>query len=221
MSNGSSPSCYGLPPPGPNRPRRGADRGGSQPIRPWDHGQCRAHHCKRDIHMRALLERDRTCLWPSLCHQAGRVAGHAGGISQANLSRSVLEETLQIRAALDDGSRPLLQLAVDPLKERSADIHMRALLERDFVRKVAQLRMPVRDLLDLLAQERVLLSQLVVHHGRFLTTLLGLVRQPSPRAVSRSAGLTRARFRGWPGVPVKLQPRAAHLVPRLMPSHAV
>jgi|ERR1700722_10368189 len=87
--------------------------------------------------------------------------------------------------------------------------------------KVAQLRMAVRDLLDLLPQERVLLSQVVVHHGRFFITLLGLVRQQSHRAVSRSAGLARARLMAWEWRPFKLQPRAAHLVPRLLPSHAV
>jgi hypothetical protein len=45
----------------------------------------------------------------------------------------VIEKAFQIRAALDDGARPLVQLAVDPLEEWSADLHMRALFQRDFV----------------------------------------------------------------------------------------
>jgi hypothetical protein len=64
--------------------------------------------------------------------------------------------------------------------------------------------MPVRDLLDLLSQARVLLSQIVVPHGRFLVAPLGLLRQQSPGAVSRSAGLKRARFGGWPGSGARL-----------------
>src|SRR3984957_284210 len=85
---------------------------------------------------------------------------------QATLGQLAFEKAFQIRASLDDGSRSLLQLAVDPLEKWSPRLHMRALFQRDFVRKVAQLRVPVRDLLDFLPQERVLLSQLVVHRGR-------------------------------------------------------
>jgi hypothetical protein len=145
------------------------------------------------------------------CRQPKGVAGHGGGISYATLGLLVFEKAFQIRAALDDGARPLLQLAVDPLEEWRADLHMRALFQRDFVCKVAQLGMSVRDLLDLLPQERVLLSQFVVPHGRFLTTLLRLLRRRSPRAVGRSAGLTPGPFRGWPGNGARLEDNRALL----------
>jgi hypothetical protein len=50
----------------------------------------------------------------------------------------------------------------------------------------------------------------------------GSFASKAPRAVGRSAGLTRARFGGcWEWRPLKLQPGAAHLVPRLLSSHAV
>jgi hypothetical protein len=90
----------------------------------------------------------------------------------------------QTRAAFDEGARPLLQLAVDSLKKRRADLHMRGLLERNLVWKVAQFRTPVRSLLHLLLQERVLLSQLVVLHARSLDMPPEFVRRQNPRAVT-------------------------------------
>jgi hypothetical protein len=56
-----------------------------------------------------------------------------GRAVKRTLGPLVVEKAFQIWTAFDDRARPLLQLAVDPLKERRSDLNMLALLERDFV----------------------------------------------------------------------------------------
>ena len=60
------------------------------------------------------------------------VPGAARSVS-ASLRRSVVEKALQVRATLDYGSRPLLQLASYAFKDRSSNLHVQTLSQRNFV----------------------------------------------------------------------------------------
>jgi hypothetical protein len=59
-----------------------------------------------------------------------------------NIRRSLVEKAFHVRATLDYGSRPLLQLAIYPFKECRPDLHMQALLQGEFVRSIPKLRVP-------------------------------------------------------------------------------
>ena len=58
--------------------------------------------------------------------------GSARSVS-ISLRRSVVEKALQVRATLDYGSRPLLELASYAFKERSSNLHVQTLSQRNFV----------------------------------------------------------------------------------------
>ena len=66
---------------------------------------------------------------------------------------------LKVRATFDYGSRPLLQLASYPFKERSSNLHVQALSQRNFVCSVPELRVLLQNLVDLVPEATVISSQ--------------------------------------------------------------
>ena len=64
-------------------------------------------------------------------HGSGRPTG------PASFCRLVVEIVLQLRATLDDRTRPLLQLALYSFEEWSAHLHMHVLTESNFFGHIA------------------------------------------------------------------------------------
>ncbi len=62
---------------------------------------------------------------------------------------------------LDYGSRTLLQVALYPFKKWSGNLHVQALMQSDFIGRVAQLWVCFQNLIDPISKARILMSQLV------------------------------------------------------------
>jgi hypothetical protein len=58
-------------------------------------------------------------------------------IQSSKLFYSVFEKTLKVRATLDYGSRSLLQVGVHAIEERSSDLNVHTLFERNAVSNVS------------------------------------------------------------------------------------
>ena len=95
---------------------------------------------------------------------------------------------LEVRATLDDGSRPLLQRGIYPFKEWGPNLHVQALFQGKFVRRVPKLGVLGQDRIDLLPEARVSAPRLV------LRPVLRSFRQSKRRPgnlVSRREGFRR------------------------------
>ena len=64
---------------------------------------------------------------------------------------SVVEKMLKVRATFDYCSRSLLQVGLNSFQERSPDLHLSALFQGNFVRRVPKLRMLFQKRIDLLS----------------------------------------------------------------------
>jgi hypothetical protein len=70
---------------------------------------------------------------------------------------------LKVRATLDYGSRPFVQLAIYPFKERSSGLHMQS----HFFCSVPKFRMLFQNRIDLISEVRVPAAHLVFGHVCF------------------------------------------------------
>ena len=85
----------------------------------------------------------------------------AGRIKPSS-DRTVVEQMLELRATLDDGSRPLLQRGIYPFKEGGPHIDAQTLFQGKFVRRVPKLGVLGQDRIDLLPDARVSAPRLVL-----------------------------------------------------------
>jgi hypothetical protein len=91
------------------------------------------------------------------------------GLRKTNsVIRSVVEKVLEVGPTFDYRSRAFLKIPLYPFQEWSSDLHLRALVKGNFVRRVPKLGVIFENLVDLLSQTRGLLSQLVLSPGDFL-----------------------------------------------------
>ena len=95
----------------------------------------RARECRKKSRD-ALLMHQRP---PNFAPQPGARKTSPASVPTLDAGRfySVFEKTLKVRATLDYGSRSLLQVGVHAIEERSSDLNVHTLFERNAVSNVS------------------------------------------------------------------------------------